>query len=157
MNDLHYRAVIQAASIICFFLMSGCTSTLFIPDKGTSFNLAGCPPLMNCVSTESSCSLYQIPPIPLKKPLTPDSWQKIKMAASELDGAVIDEDRYGYIDITCYSAVFHFPDFLEVLISEDQKSLQIRSASMLGLWDLGVNGRRVEAFRARLKAMDISN
>ena len=132
---------------LAVFFMTGCASTLRVPPSGTDFTLDWCTPLLNCVSTSSSVFLYQVDPIQLTSPLDAESWQVIKSVVTELPGASLNEARFGYLDVTCFSNFFYFPDYLEVLISDDQKSLGVRSQSQLGLYDFGVNRRRVETLR----------
>jgi len=43
-----------------------------------------------------------------------------------------------------------FPDYLELLIDSDKQHLDVRSQSLIGFYDLGVNRRRVELLRSRL-------
>jgi uncharacterized protein (DUF1499 family) len=129
------------------FFITGCASTLRVPHSGTDFTLDWCTPLLNCVSTSSSVFLYQVDPIQLTGPLDAESWQVIQSVVTELPGAALNEARFGYLDVTCFSNFFYFPDYLEVLISDDQKSLGVRSQSQLGLYDFGVNRRRVETLR----------
>lgn len=136
-------------------LLSGCASTGGVPASGTDFHLNGCTPFLNCVSSESSVGLYEVEPIQLAKPLDKASWEKIKTAALSLPGASLNEARFGYADITCYSDFFSFPDYLEILVSPDQKHLEVRSQSLIGLYDLGVNRRRVEKLRQRLSDLGI--
>lgn len=137
--------------------LSACSSTSNIPSSGTQFDLDGCSPFLNCVSSESKVGLYQIEPIRLTEQLTPASWNKIRAAALELPGASLNKERYGYLDITCYSELFGFPDYLEILVGDDNQSLDVRSQSLIGLYDLGVNQGRVEQLRARLSDLGIAS
>jgi len=137
-------------------LLSGCASTINVPASGTDFSLSGCPPLLNCVSSQSTVPLYQTPPIQLRRPLTPSSWGHVKKVVLTLPGASLDESRYGYLKATCYSHVFQFPDFLELLVGPDGQSLEVRSQSMLGLYDFSVNRHRVQELRARLRAAGLA-
>ncbi|EMP56796.1 hypothetical protein MSNKSG1_05661 [Marinobacter santoriniensis NKSG1] len=136
--------------------MSGCASTGNVPASGTAFKLDGCSPFLNCVSSESSVGLYQVQSIELLQPLDPSSWDRIKSTALELPGASLEEARYGYANITCYSDFFGFPDFLEILVADDGRHLNVRSQSMLGFYDLGVNRARVERLREHLAEKDIA-
>lgn len=131
-------------------LLSGCASTGQVPASGTDFRLDGCSPFVNCVSSESDVGLYRVEPIDLVEPLNEERWARIRETALALPGARLNEARYGYLDITCYSDVFHFPDYLEVLAGPNEKQLAVRSQSMLGLYDFGVNRNRVETLRKRL-------
>lgn len=137
-------------------LLSGCASTGQVPDSGTEFTLAGCSPFLNCVSSESSVGVYQVAPITLAEPLNQERWARVRAAALALPGAALNNARYGYLDITCYSDVFHFPDFLEVLAGPGGQQLAVRSQSMLGLYDFGVNRNRVETLRQALIAQGLA-
>ncbi|MBZ2168136.1 DUF1499 domain-containing protein [Marinobacter sp. F4216] len=138
------------AAILCLLALTGCGSTNNVPPSGIEFRLDGCPPLLNCVSSESDVSRYQVDPIKLTEPLTPSSWQRIQEVALALPGASLQESRYGYLSITCYSELFGFPDYLEILASQDQKTLNVRSQSLLGIYDMGVNRKRVSLLRESL-------
>lgn len=143
---IRYTGILLALAV----LLSGCASTGQIPESGTAFRLDGCSPFLNCVSSESDVGLYQVEPIALAEPLNEARWARIRETALSLPGAHLNEARYGYLDITCYSNVFHFPDYLEILVGPDQQQLAVRSQSMLGLYDFGVNRRRVETLRRQL-------
>ncbi|WP_154650898.1 DUF1499 domain-containing protein [Reinekea blandensis] len=131
-------------------ILSGCAATYPIPEAGTEFTLDRCPPLLNCVSSESSLALYRVDPIQLTEPLNETNWQAIAAIASELPGANVTKSRFGYLRVTCYSTVFKFPDYLEILINEDQTELAVRSQSQFGLYDLNVNRQRVGLLRNQL-------
>jgi len=147
---------IRFVVLSCLLAMSGCASTGNVPASGTAFKLDGCSPFLNCVSSESSVGLYQVQPIELIQPLDPSSWDRIKSTALELPGASLEEARYGYANITCYSDFFGFPDFLEILVADDGRRLNVRSQSMLGFYDLGVNRARVERLREHLAEKNIA-
>lgn len=136
-------------------MLSGCAATPNVPKHGTQFDLSGCPPLLNCVSSQSNVALYETPPIHLKAPLSPASWGAVVATVKTLPGAHLDRVHYGYIKATCYSPVFHFPDFLELKLKADGRSLEVRSQAMLGLYDFGVNRHRVELLRQRLRKQDL--
>jgi uncharacterized protein (DUF1499 family) len=137
-------------AILTALFLGGCASTNTIPLSGTRFSLDSCPPLLNCVSSTATLGLYQVEPIQLSSPLDEASWDTIKTAATELPGARLNDSRFGYLDITCYSDLFHFPDYLEILVSKDGQSLDVRSQSQIGLYDFSVNRKRVEWLRQQL-------
>jgi len=140
----------RIAILFLVVLLQGCASSFGVPETGTDFSLSGCPPLLNCVSSESSVFIYRTDPIRLAQPLDEARWEQVKAIALDLQGASLNEERYGYLDVTCYSRVFHFPDFLELLIKPDGQTLAVRSQSLLGLVDFGVNRYRVYTLRERL-------
>lgn len=116
--------------------------------------LNGCPPLPNCVSTEASSFMHRIESFELKVAM-PDAWPIVKQTVSELPRVTIQHEYPGYIYAKSHSKIFKFIDYLEVLAVPNQQHLMVRSSSMLGISDLGVNKKRTEALRARLKANDI--
>ncbi len=136
--------------ILLIVFLTGCASTENVPPTGTDFVLDECPPFWNCVSTSSTTNYHTIEPIQLTKPLNESVWAAIKAEALELPGASLNEARYGYVNITCYSDGLGFPDYLELLIDTDMQQLNIRSQSRLGFSDMGVNRLRVERLRNQL-------
>ncbi|WP_404363198.1 DUF1499 domain-containing protein [Marinobacter sp.] len=137
-------------ALLTLLLLTACASTSNIPSSGTGFSLDGCTPFLNCVSSTSSVGLYRVEPIQLSGPLDEPTWDAVKAVATEMPGASLNDSRYGYLDMTFYSDLLGFPDYFEVLVSEDRESLDVRSQSLVGFYDLGVNRRRVERFRHRL-------
>ncbi|PSF12148.1 DUF1499 domain-containing protein [Marinobacter fuscus] len=136
--------------------LAGCSATENVPPTGTRFTLDGCPPFMNCVSTSATESQHAINPIRLREPLNESSWAIIKAEALTLPGASLNHVRFGYANITCYSDIFGFPDYLEILVDPEQLQLNVRSQSRLGFADMGVNRDRVERLRSRLVARGIA-
>ncbi|ROT99899.1 DUF1499 domain-containing protein [Marinobacter sp. R17] len=142
----------MASALCALLLLAGCSATRTVPPTGTDFELDGCTPFLNCVSSESSVSLYNVPRMPLTGPLTEDAWKRILSVALDLPGATLDNARFGYAQITCYSDSLGFPDYLEILVTKDQRHLEVRSQSRLGFYDLGVNRDRVQALRVDLQS-----
>ena len=136
--------------------LAGCAATPQVPDTGTAFQLSGCPPLLNCVSSESGVGLYRVDPIALKAPLTTGSWARIRDLVRGMPGARLDESRFGYLKATYHSRVFHFPDVLELLLEPDNQALAVRSQSYLGLYDFNVNRSRVATLRQALEAAGLA-
>ncbi|MFT7409489.1 MAG: hypothetical protein ACI9EX_000060 [Oleispira sp.] len=142
--------------LVAVIVLTGCASTFHVPSSGTDFTLDSCTPLPNCVSSTSSIFLYQVDPIQLTHTLDEVTWEKIKSVVVGLEGASVNHFRLGYLDITCFSKVFSFPDYLEILVSEDRKSLDVRSQSLIGLYDFGVNRRRVETLTRELVGLGLA-
>ncbi|WP_166268862.1 DUF1499 domain-containing protein [Marinobacter caseinilyticus] len=136
-------------------LLSACVSTPNVPVSGTEFRLSGCPPLINCVSSESEVGLYFVEPFRLTEGLDQISWDRIKAEALALPGASLSEERFGYLELTCYSKLFHFPDVVELLVDDSGRMINVRSQSLLGIYDLGANRARVEVLRSHLEAQGL--
>ena len=79
------------------------------------------------------------------------SYKKLVQIASLLPRSKVLEQRENYWHGLCRSMIFRFPDDLEILKLPRQKIVQVRSASRIGLGDLGVNRNRVETLYWRLK------
>nr|BBJ05120.1 hypothetical protein YBY_29690 [Marinobacter nauticus] len=94
--------------------------------------------------------LYYVKPIQLSAPLDQPTWDTVKAVAKEMPGASLNDSRFGYLDMTFHSDLLRFPDYFEVLVSPDRRSLDVRSQSLVGFYDLGVNRRRVERLRLNL-------
>lgn len=136
--------------VVTVLQLAGCASTGGVPSSGVEFNLDGCTPFLNCVSSTSSVGLYFVKPIQLTAPLDERNWDTVKTVATQMTGASVNDSRFGYLDMTFYSDALHFPDFFEVLVTQDRKSLDVRSQSLIGFYDLSVNRRRVERLRQKL-------
>lgn len=132
-------------------VLSACTASWNVPKSGRDFSLSGCPPLLNCVSTQSVVPLYSTDPFVLKVPYSAQVWEQIKQQALALAGAELAEERDGYLYVKCYSRVFKFLDHLELLLEGDDKTIEVRSAAMLGILDFGVNRYRVYQLRNQLQ------
>tara|TARA_Y100000589_G_scaffold329633_1_gene376776 strand:+ start:3191 stop:3619 length:429 start_codon:yes stop_codon:yes gene_type:complete len=62
----------------------------------------------------------------------------------------IIEINDSYLHALSISRIFKFKDDIEVRKIKDSNKLQVRSQSRIGLYDFGVNKRRVETLRFRL-------
>ena len=49
----------------------------------------------------------------------------------------------------CQSLLFRYVDDVDLVLDEQTKTIQFRSASRVGRWDLGVNRRRMMDLRRR--------
>ena len=72
-------------------------------------------------------------------------YEKLIAIASELPRTTLLEKNNNYWHGLCRSLIFRFPDDLEILKLQNERIIQVRSASRLGLGDLGVNRMRVES------------
>ena len=116
--------------------------------------IGDCPSSPNCVSSRAADRDHRIDPIPLG-PVTPAAaWELIEQAlAKEPRLRVADRRRaQWYLRAEAASRIFGFVDDVEFQIDPDRNLVEIRSASRVGYWDLGVNRRRVERLRETLRA-----
>ncbi len=78
-------------------------------------------------------------------------YRKLVNLASSLSRVSIVEDRDNYWHGIVRSLIFRFPDDLEILHIPSRNIIQVRSASRIGLGDLGVNRKRVEYLFSQIK------
>ena len=71
--------------------------------------------------------------------------------ASELPRISVIEVRDNYWHGIVRSRIFRFPDDLEILRIPGESKIQVRSASRIGLGDLGVNQNRVNKLYTKLR------
>jgi uncharacterized protein (DUF1499 family) len=53
-----------------------------------------------------------------------------------------------YLYATATTSLMQYVDDIEFLLSDDKKSIQVRSASRIGKSDFGANAKRIAALRA---------
>jgi uncharacterized protein (DUF1499 family) len=132
--------------LILPYLCGGCSGNHLIVQDDENLGLSRCLPLPNCVSSESWLFYNNVTPFTLAVPAD-EAWGAVREAISRLPRTEIVEERPGYIHAKCSSLVFRFVDNLELLMKPDKGIISVRSSSVLGLFDLGVNYRRVENLR----------
>ena len=111
--------------------------------------LAPCPATPNCVASQTEDSAQLIEPFKLTGDLTAIR-EKLKVALSRLGGTTVVKEETNYLHAVASTAFFRFRDDLELLIDPATGVVHIRSASRLGVSDLGANRKRVERLRALL-------
>lgn len=109
-------------------------------------HLTGCPESPNCVSSQSLDEDHHVETIPLKGN-SRRAVQALKHAIDDSERAEIikSDDNYLYAEFT--SKLMGFVDDVEFYINDEERVIEIRSASRMGESDLGVNRQRVEALR----------
>ena len=111
----------------------------------TDGRLGACPASPNCVSSFETSQTHQIAPLDA-------SLAQVRTQVLAMPGAQIirEQDQYLYAEFT--SRLMGFVDDVEFL--EQAGLTHVRSASRLGLSDLGVNRKRIETIRQAI--MDAS-
>lgn len=148
------------------FQLSGCVARVPAP-KVSAQHLWPCPPLLNCVSTEGLLVYYTSPfnikggilksDILENETASHDSvakekvWEQVRNAVDDLPRTKILFSNDVYIRARSHTQVFHFVDYLEVLYDEEDQTLNVRSVSLLGIFDFGVNRLRVYQLRKLLR------
>lgn len=109
---------------------------------------APCPEAPNCVSSFATDDLHAIDPLPLP---AGDAMQALRSVVDSFPRTRIVVEDGDYLHATFTSLVFRFVDDVEFRIDREAGVIHVRSASRLGYGDMGVNRRRVESIRERLK------
>ena len=138
--------------LACLFLMTGCMST--IPNLGIdNGQLKKCPDSPNCVNSQIQNNKYFIQPIIINAASFEAKKYIIKVLENlKQSKIVVVEDNY--IRAEFVSKFFRFVDDVEFYFPDsDSKELliHVRSASRVGYFDLGVNRKRIENIRSKLK------
>ena len=107
--------------------------------------LTACPGTPNCVNSQSNDAQSQIQPLPTA------SIAEIKQVIDAMEGATIIEETGNYLYAEFKSKLMGYVDDVEFYLDSETNAVQVRSASRLGKSDLGVNRKRVEEIRSKLK------
>ena len=78
------------------------------------------------------------------------SYDKLVYIAESLPRVKVVERTEGYWHGVARSLIFRFPDDLEILELQSKGIIQVRSASRLGLGDLGGNRNRIQNLYSQL-------
>lgn len=147
------KAMTLLATIV---LLAGCAGT---PSKLGIENgqLPQCPAKPNCVSSQASDPQQRIAPLLVTG--TPAQVQaQLLQVLGDIERAKVVVIRDDYISAEVTSKIFRFVDdvvFYFPATGSTETVVQVRSASRLGHSDLGVNRKRVELIRDRLKSAKV--
>lgn len=109
-------------------------------------HLGDCPDTPNCQGSESSRASQRLDRFALTQDADLAIATLSAIIASEPGGKVLEKtDRYLHASFT--TRVMGYVDDVEFLLSDDNRSMQVRSASRLGVSDLGANAKRIESLR----------
>lgn len=139
--------------IILSCVLSGCL-VLPLKQSDSDRSLYWCPPLINCASTEASTFVHKIEPFKLNMEFE-QAWPMIKNSIKQLQGTNIELDYKGYLYAKSRSEIMGFVDYIEVLYIPEHHQLNVRSSSLLGIWDMGVNKKRTDHLRLMLKEQGV--
>ncbi len=126
--------VIVLFHLIIIFLMSAKPSL----SMNNSVGLPECLITSNCIRVQWSFSNLN------------QAYDKLINLASELPRVTVIENKKDYWHGVVRSLIFRFPDDLEILRIPSRNIIQVRSASRIGIGDLGVNQQRVKYLYSKL-------
>lgn len=114
-----------------------------------------CPSTPNCVSSRGEDQRHSIRPLRFEG-RAEDALGMLEKAVLAEPRTVIVDRRDLYLRAESTSLIFRFVDDLEFEVVPGQMKVDVRSASRVGYWDLGVNRRRIERIRQRFDALMLS-
>ncbi|MFT4653862.1 MAG: hypothetical protein ACJA0G_000091 [Kangiellaceae bacterium] len=139
--------------VLSVVFLAGCAGS--VPKLGiTDGQLTPCPITPNCVNTQATTRSDYADPFYFTGTQAKAKVRLLKVL-EEFARARITEDHEDYIRVEFTSAIFRFVDDVEFYFPAKGSAIviiQIRSASRLGLSDLGVNKRRIEQIRDKFTA-----
>lgn len=133
--------------------LTGCAG--MTPELGVkNGKLTACPATPNCVSSQADDPLHAVKPLVISG-TTPEVKARLLRVLAELDRSKVVHEQDDYIAAEVTSRIFRFVDDVEFYFpatTSTETVVHIRSASRVGFSDLGVNQKRVELIRDRLKS-----
>lgn len=127
-----------------------------MPDRlrVTDGRLSPCPDTPNCVSSDAIHAAHRVEPFKLVVPAG-RAWESATEVVAALPRARIVARTDDYLHAECRSALLRFVDDLELHLRPGEGLIAVRSSSRLGYYDFGVNRRRVEQLRDRMRRMSV--
>jgi len=139
--------------LINLILLTGCSGAM--PNLGINDSkLAPCPKTPNCVSSQALDEAHYIEPINFAGTQQEAHERLLQIIESEKRTKILT-DQQNYIRVEFTSALFRFVDDVEFYFpneESDETIIHVRSASRVGSSDLGVNRKRIERIRSKIKS-----
>ncbi|MCP4129466.1 MAG: DUF1499 domain-containing protein [bacterium] len=112
--------------------------------------LSACPDSPNCVSSQAPDKVHLIKALSYSG-TQEEAHKKIIEIVKSMKRTVVITTEGNYIHAEFTSAVFRFVDDVEFFLNDSTKEIHVRSASRIGYSDMGVNRKRIEEIRNKLK------
>lgn len=144
---------IRLPLILALAGLLGCAGQDTKSNYATPF--APCGDRPNCVSSEDAREDYNIQRLKLSVPAA-RAWSVITQQAKKLPKLEVIEERANYLHVVSRSRIMNFTDHIELQLNPSDNSLSIKSASVTGYSDMGVNRARVEALYQALRDSKIA-
>jgi uncharacterized protein (DUF1499 family) len=116
--------------------------------------LEPCPVSPNCVVSQNADKTHQISAIEYNRDRS-EAKELLLKVLSVTPRTQIIEQTDNYIHAESKSRIFGFVDDVEFYFPNNEKAIEIRSASRVGESDLGVNRRRLEQIRLALQDLQV--
>lgn len=110
--------------------------------------LTPCPNTPNCVCSQSSDAVHKIEPLTYNS--TPEqAFAELKRLIQSLPRTKIITESEDYLHVEFTLPIVGFVDDVEFYLERNANVIHVRSASRVGMSDLGVNRRRIETIRTK--------
>ena len=129
-------------------VLMACSTDQNLKTGAVNNRLSPCPESPNCVSSLSKEKSHYVEPLTYNTPVEEAREKLISVIQSMRRSDIIIVDN-NYLHATFKSSLFGFVDDVEFSFDDGKKTIDVRSASRTGYYDLGVNRRRVEEIRKR--------
>ena len=130
------------------FILTTCSTNQTSEMNATNDRLSPCPKSPNCVSSLSEDKSHYVEHLTYKATLE-EARERLISAINSMKRSEIVTAETNYIHATFRSALFAFVDDVEFSFDDQEKIINVRSASRTGYSDLGVNRKRIEEIRKR--------
>jgi len=140
--------------ISCVFLMTASTSN---PSEAANEKMLPlCKQTPNCVSSQASIleRHHYIEPLKVKGDVFV-AWQTLKSILEGQDRVVITHETFDSLHAEATSLMFRFVDDFDALLDKRASLIHVRSASRVGHHDFGVNRKRIEKLRKKMRAAGV--
>jgi uncharacterized protein (DUF1499 family) len=127
--------------MVLLFLIFGFRSEPVLSAEVAPVTLKPCPSSPNCVSSLAEDSKHRTDPF-LISGTTTETLTLLARAIETIPRATLRQQGGLYLKAE-FRTRLGFVDDLEFLVDEDRSLAQVRSASRIGDWDLGLNRKRL--------------
>lgn len=133
-------------TIVLATILTGCGGNM--PDTLgiTNGKLSACPDKPNCVVSHNYDEQHLIDALSYNSEL-PAAYKKLLGSIAQMPGSKVITKNERYIHAEFTSRIMRYIDDVEFHFSEENKRIELRSASRVGHSDMGVNRERIETLR----------
>lgn len=139
------------------FFLFAMTVSLNNPAYGSAEKkLPVCLKTPNCVSSQASIldKHHYIEPFKIKGNVD-TAWETFKKILLEQDRVAISHESHDSLHAETASLMFRFVDDIDAILDSRASLIHIRSASRVGHHDFGVNRKRIEKLRKKLRVAGV--
>lgn len=146
------RILATALTFAAISSLAGCAAAPPRHFLSQSGSLMPCPSAPHCVSSEAARdNNHYVPPLAYSVSKA-RAYKALLAVLQHMKRTRIVTQKPDYIHATVTSAVFGFVDDVTFRFQPQDKRIQMKSASRVGYYDFGVNGRRAAYIRKRFNA-----